>query len=286
MKRLVFTIGLIAVLSLSSYAEERPLASLKAQYTAWHKHRNEKTGDIYQKEDKFILQIGNGASYYYDPQTYFVDSLQNDPNGSAIYDSAFKDAAREYRETNKDLFKIMKEKGLMKQSQYKCLKNFATNLITVWDSNGGDKYQYEVDINDLSWQLCDSTEIVLDYECNLASADYHGRKWKAWFVPDVPVQDGPWQLCGLPGLIMKAETEDGEYGFYITGLQQCNETFKPNLINPDKLFKTKRKSYLKTKDYSRRNRAAQISALTGGRVNPKNADYKGSDDFLETDYHD
>ncbi len=140
MKRLVFTIGLIAVLSLSSYAEERPLASLKAQYTAWHKHRNEKTGDIYQKEDKFILQIGNGASYYYDPQTYFVDSLQNDPNGSAIYDSAFKDAAREYRETNKDLSKRRKEQGLIKPRSDECLRSFATNRITLWHSNGGDKH--------------------------------------------------------------------------------------------------------------------------------------------------
>lgn len=102
----------------------------------------------------------------------------------------------------------MKEKGLLPESQYKCRKNFSENSITVWDSSSADRYQYYVDMNDLAWELNDSTATVFEYECNLATADYHGRKWKAWFALDVPVQDGPWQLCGLPGLIMKAETDD------------------------------------------------------------------------------
>lgn len=140
-------------------------------------------------------------------------------------------------------------------------------------------------MNDLEWEICNSTITVLDYECNLATADYHGRKWHVWFAPDVPVQDGPWQLCGLPGLIMKAETDDGEYGFVITGLQKCHEPFKPILIQEDQLYKTKRKSFLKMKNYSRRNRSAQISAMTGGKVTV-NADYKGKDDYIETDYHE
>lgn len=92
-------------------------------------------------------------------------------------------------------------------------------------------------------------------------------------------------MCGLPGLILEAETEDGEYGFEITGLQQCDESFKPVLIDPDKLFHSPRKAFLKMKDYGRRNRSARISAMTGGKVNV-NADYKGTDDYLETDYHE
>lgn len=190
------------------------------------------------------------------------------------------------RDTGGNPFDIVRGKGLMAERRYKCQKDFKSNSITVWDTSGADTYQYVVDMNDLSWELCDSTEIVLDYECTLATADYHGRKWKAWFATDIPVQYGPWQLCGLPGLILKAETGDGEYGFIITGLQQCNEPLKPTLINPDKLFKTKRKSFLKIKDYSRRNRSAMISAMTNGKVNPKNADYKGTHDYIETDYHE
>ncbi len=288
MKRFFYTISILSLVVLSSLAEERPNAYLKAQYTEWHKSRDNKgyaEKEQYTNEHKYILQIGRGASYYYDPQTFYVDSLNNDPTGKAIRDQAMDDALQEFMKTGADAFAIMRGKGLMPESRYKNQKDFQKNTITVWNANGGDRYQYDVDMNDLQWELCDSTTTVLDYECNLAIADYHGRKWNAWFAHEIPVQDGPWQLCGLPGLIMKADTEDGEYGFVITGLQECNESFKPILIDKDKLYKTKRKSYLKMIDYGRRNRSAQISAMTGGKVNV-NADYKGSDDFLETDYHE
>ncbi len=275
---------------LSSLAEERPAAFLKAQFTEWHKSRDNKDdAENVQKatEYKYILQIGNGASYYYDPHTFYVDSLENDPTGRAICDQAMSDALHEFMKSGADAFAIMREKGLMPESRYKNQKDFQKQTITVWNSNGADRYQYEVDMNDLQWELCDSTATVLDYDCNLATADYHGRKWNAWFAPEIPVQDGPWQLCGLPGLIMKADTGDNEYGFIITGLQECNEPFKPILIDEDELYMTKRKSYLKMREHGRRNRSAQISAMTGGKVKLNaNADYKGTDDYLETDYHE
>lgn len=266
-------------------AEEREIATLKVQYSAYINYLNPKPEKPHMREYKYILQIGEGSSYYYDPQTYYVDSLENDPTGSDIRRQALVDALRQTSGTKENPFDLVRAKGLMADGRYKCKKNFSANLITAWDINGADVYQYDVDMNDLSWELCDSTTMILDYECQLATADYHGRKWRAWFTSEIPVQDGPWQLCGLPGLIMKADTDDGEYGFEITGLQQCNEQFKPIIINPDKLFKTKRKSYLKMKDYSRRNRSAIISAMTNGNVKV-NADYKGKRDFIETDYHE
>lgn len=288
MKRFFYALPILSLVALPSLAEERPMAFLKAQFTEWHKSRDNK-GDAEKeqmvKENKYILQIGNGASYYYDPQTFYVDSLDNDPTGRAIRDQAMSDALQEFMKTGADAFGIMQEKGLMPESRYKNQKDFQKRVITIWNSNGADRYQYEVDMNDLQWELCDSTATVLDYDCNLATADYHGRKWYAWFAPEIPVQDGPWQLCGLPGLIMKADSEDGEYGFLITGMQECNEPFKPLLIDEDEIYKTKRKSYLKMRDHGRRNRSAQISAMTGGKVNV-NADYKGTDDYLETDYHE
>lgn len=289
MKRLFYTISILSLVALSSLAEERPMAFLKAQFTEWHKSRDNK-GDLKKeqkvKENKYILQIGKSASFYYDPQTYCIDSLENDPTGKVIREQALWDALlKSMNNAGIDPFAIMREKGLMPGNSYKNEKDFHKNSITVWNSNGADEYQYDVDMNDLQWELCDSTSIILDYECNLATADYHGRKWNAWFAPEIPIQDGPWQLCGLPGLIMKADTEDGEYGFLITGLQECNQPFKPILIDKDKIYKTKRKSYLKMRDHTRRNRSAQISAMTKGTVNVK-ADYTGTDDFLETDYHD
>ncbi|MCM1138773.1 MAG: GLPGLI family protein [Muribaculum sp.] len=286
MKQLTLLLFTFMAIPMAMAVEERPMAFMKAQYTEWHKISDDKKEhEPYVEEHKYMLQIGDGASYYYDPQTFYVDSLENDPTGKVILEQAFDDALQEFSRTGANAFAILGEKGLMPESQYRNQKDFRTRSIIAWNSNGADRYQYEVEMDDLNWEICDSTAMVLNYECNLATADYHGRKWNAWFASEIPVQDGPWQLCGLPGLIMKAETEDGEYSFEITGLQKCNEPFKHILINPDNLFKTKRKSFLKMKDYTRRNRSAHISAMTGGKVNV-NADYKGTDDFLETDYHE
>ncbi len=59
--------------------------------------------------------------------------------------------------------------------------------------------------------------------------------------------------------------------------------FKPNTI---KIFKTTRIAVLRMKDYGRRNRAAQVSTMTGGKVNLKETEYKDNIDYIETDYHE
>lgn len=272
--------------ALSVYSQNRPTATLKVEFEDWHNYHNTVTGEPSRHSGKYILQIAQNISYYYDAQTYFIDSLENDPNGKAALKLAWDDAYREMVNGGRNSYEIMKEKGLTKKSSAKYLKDFSEGVIDVWDSNMGDKYNYQVDMSDLTWEIMDSTANMLGYDCNLAVANYHGRKWLAWFTTDIPVQDGPWQLCGLPGLILSAETEDGEYGFTATGIQKCNEPLKERYINEDKLFKTQRKKFLKMKDSTRRNRSAQLSAMTGGKVNVATADSKSKEDFLETDYHE
>ncbi|MDE6337956.1 MAG: GLPGLI family protein [Muribaculaceae bacterium] len=277
----------LALSSLTANAIEPSYAYLKAEYEAWNLRDEPPANDPENpKKNRFILQIAPGSSYYYDPQTFYVDSLKHDPNGRAIYDQAFEAALDEFMRTGADALKIMKEKGLMSKDHYRCRKDFESEEITIWNDSGADKYKYTIPMSELTWELSDSTTTVLGYECSSATADYHGRRWRAWFALDIAVQDGPWQLCGLPGLILKAETMDGNYGFEIKGLQKCNEPLK-DPFEDDKTFKTKRKSYLKMRDHTLRNRAAQIKAMTGGNVNLSDKiDYKGKDDFLETDYHE
>ena len=289
MKR-ILTYICLAVVSVLSFADS-PRAFLKAEYESMSKTINTNTGDTITNNRDFVLRIGQGQSFYFDPQTNRIDSLENDPQGKIMLEQA-DNAAMEKAIANmkaglgESWFDIREEMGINRGSRYKNMKNFELRTITVWDSQMGDRYRYPVEMDDLQWELLDSTKNVLDYECQLASADYHGRKWYAWFTQEIPVQDGPWQLCGLPGLIMEATTADGEYGFTIKGLQQCDEPLGDPYENPDKIFKTTRIALLRMKDYGSRNRAAQINALTGGAVNIKPTEYKENIDFIETDYHE
>ena len=289
MKR-ILTYICLAVVTVLSFADS-PRAFLKAEYESMSKTINTNTGDTITNNRDFVLRIGQGQSFYFDPQTNRIDSLENDPQGKIMLEQA-DNAAMEKAIANmkaglgESWFDIREEMGINRGSRYKNMKNFELRTITVWDSQMGDRYRYPVEMDDLQWELLDSTKNVLDYECQLASADYHGRKWYAWFTQEIPVQDGPWQLCGLPGLIMEAATADGEYGFTIKGLQQCDEPLGDPYENPDKIFKTTRIALLRMKDYGSRNRAAQINALTGGAVNIKPTEYKENIDFIETDYHE
>ena len=282
-----FLISVLTVFSLAlAWADEKPNANLKVQYDKISNYHNTETGEPIQSVNKFILQVAPSMSYFYDPQTYYIDSLEHDPNGKALLRQIEEDSYKEYERTKTDPFEYRKKLGMLRNQRYKCLKDFNAGMITVWDSDMGDKYRYPVEIEDLQWDLTDSVKTVLGYECQLATAVYHGRKWYVWFAPEIAVQDGPWQLCGLPGLIMEAAADDDSYRFVATGLQSCDEPLK-DPYEDDKYFITKRIPFLKMKDYSQRNRSAKISAMTGGKVNLKGgADYKGTDDFLETDYHE
>ena len=58
------------------------------------------------------------------------------------------------------------------------------------------------------------------YLCKTATCQLHGRQWTVRYCEDIPTTAGPWKLCGLPGLIVAAET-DGIHRFTLTDLQHA-----------------------------------------------------------------
>lgn len=54
------------------------------------------------------------------------------------------------------------------------------------------------------WRLVpDSTRQFMGYECSMAEADFHGRRWCAWYAPSLSMPYGPWLLHGLLALVME-----------------------------------------------------------------------------------
>jgi GLPGLI family protein len=78
----------------------------------------------------------------------------------------------------------------------------------------------------------------------------------AWFALDIPISDGPWKFCGLPGLIMEVYDKGEQQYFCINGLQQEDAT-EPLYFGIDgkdvsKFQKVKRTDFLKSAyDYFR-----------------------------------
>ncbi|MDE6299756.1 MAG: GLPGLI family protein [Muribaculaceae bacterium] len=121
------------------------------------------------------------------------------------------------------------------------------NKIKEYDNFAQDFWVYEESFEPQEWEIIpDSTKTILGYECIKAVCDYHGRQWTAWFAPEIPVSDGPWKLCGLPGLILGAEEAEGKYSFLADGIRQESREIYPNFAH-EKYQKTERKKYLKLK---------------------------------------
>ncbi|MGJ7033622.1 GLPGLI family protein [Niabella hirudinis] len=71
-------------------------------------------------------------------------------------------------------------------------------------------FRYEESRNIFNWSLKKDTMRVSGVLCQRAECTFGNRKWIAWFAPSIPVSDGPYKFCGLPGLILEVY-DDKEY---------------------------------------------------------------------------
>lgn len=92
---------------------------------------------------------------------------------------------------------------------------------TLW-SELNSLSRIEEPITPAEWQLVGDTCTILGYHCSKAEADYKGRHWTAWYAEDIPIGQGPWQLGGIPGLILKANDSRNQWIFTATGLEQID----------------------------------------------------------------
>lgn len=70
------------------------------------------------------------------------------------------------------------------------------------------------------WQIKNETMTIVGYTCQKATCNFRGRNYTAWFTVDIPISQGPWKFCGLPGLILKVHDDAKEYVFECVGIEQ------------------------------------------------------------------
>ena len=98
--------------------------------------------------------------------------------------------------------------------------NYPDGQVTVRDAIIPNIYETREERKPINWELIDDTLTVAGYLCKTATCQLHGREWTALYSEDIPTSAGPWKLCGLPGLVLKAETDDGIHRFTLASLQR------------------------------------------------------------------
>lgn len=226
------------------------------------------------KAEPARLRIGKNSSMFYSPRELRWDSLGTDRKNQAMM---FIEYSR--KTGGKSI------RGVFSEYVY---KNFPENKVTVFDHFALMHWTYEEDWVKPQWELKDSTKVILDYTCQMAISSYRGRIWYAWFTFDIPISEGPWKLCGLPGLILEAYDKEKDYSFTATGL--TSKGVQPVGIYDFRGYdwaKTTRKKYLETRHKELHTDPTQrMSTLYGLKRSGENKELKHRNyDFEETDYH-
>ena len=114
------------------------------------------------------------------------------------------------------------------------------------------------------WQLMEGDTLVCEYPCKKAQTRFRGRTWTVWYTLDLPYSDGPWKLCGLPGLILYAQDNEGKFIFNCIGIEKGNGQFsfppskRKRIVTPEKAEELLM--------FEAQDNDGYVYMLTGGRI--------------------
>ena len=125
-------------------------------------------------------------------------------------------------------------------------------------------YRYEDKLPKIEWQIGEEVKDILGYHCQKAIGNIYGREWTVWFTMDIPVSDGPWLLCGLPGLILEAI--DNENIFHFTAIELSNDTSLSVEPSDKKYIKCTREEFMRMRTNFDEDPLGMLQKTTGVKI--------------------
>ena len=92
-------------------------------------------------------------------------------------------------------------------------------------------FSTEEKIPSFDWKISNETKMIDNIKCQLATLNYKGRIWNAWFSPKYSFFSGPYIFDNLPGLIIEISDSKNHYNFKLIEINQK----KYNIIIPKSL---------------------------------------------------
>jgi len=158
-------------------------------------------------------------------------------------------------DSNKGVFSMPPNKVMNNDRIIKPANSKSIEYITILSDT---KYFVSQKI-DLKWDIIPEFESILGYKAQKATTEFGGRKWIAWFSEEIPIQDGPYKFCGLPGLIVKIEDMGKNHIYELKGIKNSETDFEYPELNNFRIMKVNYPKYVKVyKKYRKNPMADQI----------------------------
>lgn len=142
--------------------------------------------------------------------TYF--SLTKVKRDSAIAQNMNSDGLSSNMPVSLNSFPQGKVRGIIQ-------KDWRSNEVISYLPVNTDRFKIIQHIT-LNWQIGTETAMIQGKKCQLATVEYKGRKYNAWFTNEIPISDGPYKFGGLPGLIVKIEDTKKQHIWELKGIEK------------------------------------------------------------------
>lgn len=135
-------------------------------------------------------------------------------------------------------------------------KNRQSDEVVMYRSLGGDRFKITQHIT-YNWHIQAETNEIQGKKCQLATMEYRGRTYHAWFTDEIPISEGPYKFRGLPGLIVKIEDTKKQHVWELQGI----EKFRSIKLNFSKFIPVTEMQYKKAVENYLRDPLSKLKEL-------------------------
>ena len=125
-------------------------------------------------------------------------------------------------------------------------QNYPQGKMTSLEAIPPYQYLTSEAMPQLKWKVQAEHDTICGLPCQKAIGQYGGRTWTAWFAEGLPSRFGPWRLGGLPGLILRAVSEDGIHHFECNRVDFVKEAIAYSV--PNEAVKCTRAKFVKLRN--------------------------------------
>lgn len=183
--------------SVSSQEQEAPLVRVHYEFY----HINDTLNPDKPHEEEMVLYLGRQNTLY----------------GSYASQRMMQQVLNQVNDPGFDGNLTIRSNGKNRPQSYYI--HLPTQYIQQIYQHLNQHYLLEETYPEIAWTILPDLKNLAGYSVQKANGHFAGREYTAWFTTELPFQGAPWKLQGLPGLVLEAETKDGEVKFSFAGLE-------------------------------------------------------------------